>query len=171
VQWRIPGTFWRHIDLTKDGAADVLRLKIPEISMGQRGTAVPLFRDVRVNALTTRSFPIRLEGVKQAYTIGSKLLKTDKTMFGLDLYQSASGTQPALNNAYFFPAKEGEYYAKCLLPAGQKLETESGQGTCTIGTHIRNLLQVEYSIAYRDMPRIQDVNDGIVRLLESYMIN
>lgn len=99
------------------------------------------------------------------------MAKTDRTMFGMQVFEPTKKWPDQYWSALLFPKGSAQLFARCILKPGETLEESGTQGGCRVTANLDDRIYLQYYLRKPDMPQVQRINEQLVALVRSFIPN
>jgi hypothetical protein len=173
-RWSIPRAYYSDLPNSTRGQTLVLRFSIPDLTPGAWLPADQRYysmRQINLRPLYSGKFERRAEEIKDAYRTSAGLAKTEHVMYGMDVYDEMRVPKNEDRDIFFFPPRNAQLLVRCLIDPGPIMDSLKSTDPCEVGSHVDERIEITYHIRYSDMPNLTSINDKVVGLIRSFMIN
>ena len=171
-RWVIPKKYLPYI-LTKSTDSEQINLYLDVVGVFKPEHArVPRHErawehKVQIETITHAGFEIQRSKSKQFPMRGFK--KTDRTLFGFDIYDSDD--KNIYRSVYLFSEEMKYLYARCLLPPHLEIEEMKSDWGCEVFTHIDDQFDIIYIVPFSAMSDLNALNTAVQNHLTNFMFN
>jgi hypothetical protein len=127
------------------------------------------YKELEIRAMRFGDFDAHVKHhLRIAKTLGIE--KTDRVFHGMAVYQERHNEPSTLNLTYLFPLEQRGLFLRCLARPGGANGRSSPPGGCRAVGSIDDRVRIEYLIRNSELSELHRVNEALVKLVRSFMI-
>lgn len=171
-RWAIPKKYMPYF-LTKSTDSEQINLYLDVVGVfNSEAARVPKHKrawehKVQIETITHAGFEVQRSLSKKLPMKGFK--KTDRTLFGFDIYDSEDKT--IYRSSYLLSEGMKHLYARCLLPPHLGIEQMKPEWGCEVFTHVNNQFDITYIVPFSAMRDLNAINTAVLNHLTNFMLN
>lgn len=170
-RWSIPKAYFGEVvGPSTTSESVIIKVRLSDLAPGAL-VAKKEMQNIWIKPLASGRFKKRALEIKEANTGTLWMEKTDRTMFGMEVYAQRQPSTTKQSYFFFFPKEDPQLLIDIWVQPEWTLEKLPPYYPFKITANVDDRAYVEYLIPSSQMSEVDAVNTRVVELVRSFMVN